>query len=204
MKAYKGVVQTTTRLVETRTYRAKNRSDQDRTLLIEHPYRAEFRLTSKDKPAERARDVYRFELKVPAGQSAREAVTEERDLPTQYALSNTDDNTVRYLLRSDAASPKVKEALARALELKGKAEGTRQELAHANAQLGEIERDQARIRANLKETPEGAAAYKKYLAKLDSQEAEVDQLRAKIKKLQDDELAQRQQYDSFLAALDVE
>ena len=57
VKAVKGVLYTTTRQVEGKTYRAKNRSDKDRTLLIEHPYRADFHLTSKDQPAERARDV---------------------------------------------------------------------------------------------------------------------------------------------------
>jgi septal ring factor EnvC (AmiA/AmiB activator) len=98
----------------------------------------------------------------------------------------------------------VKEALRQALERKGKVERTRQDLAHANQQLADIERDQQRIRANLKETPATAQAYKKYLAKLDSQETEVDDLRARIKKLQDDELAQRKDYENFLAALDVE
>jgi hypothetical protein len=204
VKAYKGILYTTTRQVESKTYRAKNRSEQDRTLLIEHPYRAQFRLTSKDKPAERARDVYRFEVKLPAGQSASERVTEETDLHSQVALTNSDDNSIRYFLQANASSPKVKEALRAALELKGKGDRTRQDLAHANQQLADIERDQARIRANLKETPAGADAYKKYLAKLDSQETEVDGLRDKIKKLQDDELAQRKAYEDFLAALDVE
>jgi hypothetical protein len=202
--ALKGLLYTTTRVVEGRTYRAMNRSGQDRTLLIEHPYRPEFRLTSKDQPAERARDVYRFELKLPAGQSASETVTEEEDVESRVALTDEDDNSIRSFLRTDAASPKVKEALRRALELKGKVERVRQDLAHAQQQLGDIERDQQRIRANLKETPATAEAYKKYLAKLDAQEAEVDKLRDQIKKLQDDQLARQKDYDDFLAALDVE
>jgi hypothetical protein len=204
VKAVKGVLYTTTRQVEGKTYRAKNRSGQDRTLLIEHPYRPQFRLTSKDQPAERARDVYRFELKLPAGQSASETVTEETDLISQVQMSNADDNSIRVLIKSDAISPKVKEALGKALELKGKAERVRQELAHAQQQLGDIEKDQQRIRANLKETPPTAEAYKKYLAKLDAQETEVDKLRDQIKKLQDDQLARQKDYDDFLANLDVE
>jgi hypothetical protein len=204
VKAYKGLLYNTTRQVEGKTYRAKNRSEQDRTLLIEHPYRPDFRLTSKDKPAERARDVYRFEVKLPAGQSASQTVTEERDVLSAVALTNADDNSIRVFLQSDVTSPKVKEALRHALELKGKVDGTRQELAHAAQQLADIERDQQRIRANLKETPPQAAAYKKYLAKLDTQETEVDSLRANIKKLQEGELAQRKTYEDFLAALDVE
>ena len=56
---------------QTKTYTVKNRSEQDRVVLIEHPYRPDFKLVSKDKPAERARDVYRFELKVAAGKAHR-------------------------------------------------------------------------------------------------------------------------------------
>jgi chromosome segregation ATPase len=120
------------------------------------------------------------------------------------ALSNTDDNSIRVLIQNDVTTPKVKEALQRALDLKGKVEGTRQDLAHAQQQLADIERDQQRIRANLKETPPSAEAYKKYLAKLDAQETEVDNLRDQIKRLQDDQLARQKDYDAFLANLDVE
>jgi hypothetical protein len=204
VKAVKGVLYTTTRQVEGKTYRAVNRSGQDRTLLIEHPYRPDFRLTSKDQPAERARDVYRFEQKLPAGKSASETVTEERDVTSGVALSNTDDNSIRVLIQNDVTTPKVKEALQRALDLKGKVEATRQDLAHAQQQLADIERDQQRIRANLKETPPSAEAYKKYLAKLDSQETEVDKLRDQIKRLQDEQLVHQKDYDSFLANLDAE
>src|SRR5262249_13155110 len=44
LKAVKGVLTTTTKLVESRVYTAKNRSGQGRTLLIEHPVRHEFKL----------------------------------------------------------------------------------------------------------------------------------------------------------------
>jgi hypothetical protein len=204
LQALKGSLYTTTREVESKTYRAKNRSEQDRTLLLEHPYRAEFHLTSKEAPAERARDVYRFEVKLPQGQTASQTVTEERDVVTQLVLTNADDDSIRVAIRNEVTSPKVKEALRQALDLKGKVDRTRQDLAHANQQLADIERDQQRIRANLKETPATAQAYQKYLAKLDAQETEVDNLRAKIKKYQDDELAQRKDYENFLAALGVE
>jgi hypothetical protein len=46
--------------------------------------------------------------------------------------------------------------------------------------------------------------YKKYIAKLETQEAELDKLTAKIKELQEAELQQRKGYESYLANLDVE
>jgi hypothetical protein len=44
--------------------------------LIEHSVRPGFQLVSKDKPAETARDAYRFEVKAPVGKTATLAVTD--------------------------------------------------------------------------------------------------------------------------------
>src|SRR5262249_15519505 len=98
VKLQKGVLWTTSKVHESKTYNVKNRSDKDRTMLIEHPFRPDFRLVTPEKPAERARDVYRFEVKVPAGKGASLEVVEERDLGTQVALTNADDQTVRHFL----------------------------------------------------------------------------------------------------------
>src|SRR6202011_3305346 len=87
VKVVKGTLYATTKARESRTYTVKNRSDHHRTVLIEHPYRSEFPLVGADKP-ERARDVYRFEVKVPAGQSARQEVVEEEDVVQTVALTN--------------------------------------------------------------------------------------------------------------------
>src|SRR5262249_19698406 len=146
------------RQIESKTYKLKTRSGGDRTVLVEHPYRPDFRLTSKEKPAETARDVYRFAVKLPAGKAASLTVTEERDLTTQMVLTNQDDNAIRVFLQDAATSPAAKEALHKAVELKGKADKSRQELDHANQLLADIERDQTRLRANLKETPPTAEA----------------------------------------------
>ena len=85
----KGILYQTTRVREEKTYNLKNRSEHDRTVLIEHPFRPDFSLVSKDKPAERARDVYRFEVKLPAGKTASQEIVEERDVSTNIALTNS-------------------------------------------------------------------------------------------------------------------
>jgi hypothetical protein len=204
VKLRKGILYSSIRQVESKTYKLKSRSGGDRTVLVEHPYRPDFHLTGKEKPAETARDVYRFRVKAPAGKEESLTVTEERDLTTQMVLTNADDNGIRVFIQDAATSPAARQALQKAIDLKGKADKSRQELAHAEQLLADIERDQTRLRANLKETPPTAEAYKKYLAKLDKQENEVDDLRDRIKKLRDQELHQRQQYEAFLAALDIE
>jgi hypothetical protein len=204
VKLYKGVLQATTRLREGKRYNVVNRADKDRTLLVEHPYRPNFHLTSKDKPAERTREVYRFQLKVPAGKGAHLDVVEETDLRQDYALSNVDDQTVRVFLQNPAASTKVKDALAEAMKLKGTVAATQAELAQRRGQLKEVVEDQARMRANVRDLPEKAPVYKRYLDKFDKQEAEIEALQKQIKDLEAAELRQRNAYDSYLADLTVE
>jgi hypothetical protein len=62
VKAYKGILYASFKVRQSKTYVIKNRSEHERTVLIEHPFRADWQLVSPAKPAERARDVYRFEV----------------------------------------------------------------------------------------------------------------------------------------------
>jgi hypothetical protein len=204
VKLHKGLLYQTTKLHEEKTYNVKNRSEKDRTVLIEHPFRPEFALVSKEKPAERARDVYRFEVKVPAGKSASEEVVEERDLQTNIGLSNIDDQTIRFFISQPVVSEKVKQALGHTAELKGKLSATQRDIQQQERQLKVIVDDQTRLRANLREMPPTAEAYKRYLKKFDVQETQIEDFQKKIKQLQDTEFAQRKALDDYLAALDVE
>jgi hypothetical protein len=203
VKLYKGILQATTRLREGKRYNVVNRADQGRTLLVEHPYRPNFHLVSKDQPAERSRDVYRFQLKAPAGKGAHLDVVEETDQRQDFSLSNVDDQTVRVFLQSPATSARVKDALEHAIRLKGTVATTQTELAQRRGQLKEVVEDQAR-RANVKELPEKAPVYKRYLEKFDKQEAEIEALQKQIKDLEAAELRQRNDYDSYLVNLTVE
>src|SRR5581483_1934569 len=65
-------------------------------------------------------------------------------------------------------------------------------------QLKMITDDQTRLRANLKEMPPTAAAYKRYLEKFDQQETQIESLQADIKKLQDTEHQQQKEFEDFL------
>jgi septal ring factor EnvC (AmiA/AmiB activator) len=115
-----------------------------------------------------------------------------------------DDQTIRIFLNHNVTGSKVKDALTQALALKAKVAQTQRELAHVNNQLREITQDQGRLRANLKEMPPTAAAYKRYLEKFDKQETEIEQLQDKIKQLQGTEYQQKTELDNYLINLSVE
>lgn len=71
-------------------------------------------------------------------------------------------------------SEKVHDAINGAMELKNKLALTQRELAQKSQQLNDIVQDQGRLRANLKEMPPTAQAYKRYLKKFDDQETEIE------------------------------
>jgi hypothetical protein len=199
-----GILFATTTVRQTRTYVLTNRSPHDRVVLIEHPFRADFTLVSPKEPGLRARDVYRFEVKVPAGKTVNLDVVEERPVVQQVTLTNSDDQTVLRYLSGATASRALKDALAKAVDLKHKLEATRRDIAQAERQLKAILDDQARLRANLERVPPTSEAYKRYLKKFDDQEIEIEKLQDTIKKLQATEFEQRKAYEDYLANLSVE
>jgi hypothetical protein len=200
----KGILTSTTRQHEERTYHAVNRSQTDRTLLIEHPYRPEFKLTNDLKPAERTRDQYRFELKLSAGKAGDLEVVEERDVLQSVQLTNSNEQQIRFFLQQQVLSSAVRQALEKAVDLRGKLAAVQREAQQVQRQLTQIEQDQGRLRANLKEMPPTAAAYKRYLEKFDQQETQIEQLQAKRQQLQEEEHRQRTGYEGYLMSLDVE
>ncbi len=192
VKAVKGIVYTTTKVRESKTYTIVNRNDAERLVLIEHPVRNNFKLIETDKPAETASDFYRFQVKVPAGKNEKQVVTEEQIINQSIQLTNLDDNTIRIFLNNPVTSAKMKDGLNNAMKLRWAMAKTQQEIGEQQRQLDVITQDQVRLRANLKEMPATAAAYKRYLEKFDLQETQIEKYQADIKKLQGTEHAQTQ------------
>jgi septal ring factor EnvC (AmiA/AmiB activator) len=167
--------------------------------------RNEYKLVEeKVKPIEVASDVYRFELKVPAGKTESQVVTEERILSQGFQVSSIDDNQIRIFLNSPVTSDKVKKGLQNALELRWSMAKTQRDIQEQEKQLKVITDDQTRLRANLKEMPSTAAAYKRYLEKFDTQETQIEQFQADIKKLQATEFKQKKELEDYLANFTAE
>jgi hypothetical protein len=198
VKVVKGIVHTKTKVREARTYTVVNRNDAERTVLIEHPVRKEFTLSGDDKPLETADDVYRFQLKVAPGKTETKTVSEEQDVKETVELTNSSDEQMRWFMSQTATSDKVKAGLKQAMELRWALAKTQREIGELQRQLDAIVQDQVRLRANLKEMPSTAAAYKRYLEKFDKQEEEIEKYQADIKRLQGTEHQQKKEFDDFL------
>jgi hypothetical protein len=201
VKAVKGIVTTVTKVTDEKTYRVVNRSQTDRTLLIEHPNRTsqQFKLVNTDKPVEDTPEVYRFQTAVKAGETKNFTVKEERDVFQTVRLTNGAENQIQYFISLSEASPDLKTKLKEALTIKGVWDHQVRELSQVNADLNRLNADQDRIRKNLRETPKDAEVYGTYLKKLSDQEKEIDTLTTKQKKLMAEEFSARKKYEDYLA-----
>jgi hypothetical protein len=204
LKAVKGVLFTTTRQRQGRKYVIKNRNDQEKVLLVEHPVDKLFNLVGDTKPVETADDVHRFQLKVPAGGSKTLTVVEERDVAQEVSIGTQSDDQIRVFIREKATSQKVKDGLQKALDLKWAAAKTKREIAELEKQLKVLTDDQDRLRRNLKEVPATSKIGKIYLDKLEKQEAKIDKYQDEIKKLQETEHGQQKAFEDFLVAFSAE
>jgi hypothetical protein len=204
IRLHKGMLTSVGMAHDSVTYIVTNRSQQDRVVLVEHPRRPEYRLVSKDKPREEARDVYRFEKKVAAGKTVHFEVAEERDARHEVHLVNLNDETIRYYLQCEFSDASAKQAFEKLLELRGLLGKRQEELARLEQELNGITTDQTRLRANLKEMPATATAYKRYLEKFDSQETAIEKLQQQIKETQGSLKKQQLEVQAYLESLDVE
>ena len=198
VKVVNGVVWTTTKVREARIYKVHNRNDAERTVLIEHPVRHEFVLVDTDKPAETASDVYRFQLKVAPGKTESKTITEERTLGEQVRITNFNDNQLQFFISQTVVSQKVKDGLKQAMALRFALQKAQQEVSELERQLKVITDDQARLRANLREMPSTAAAYKRYLEKFDKQEVEIEKLQGDIEKQRKVVFNQNKEFEDYL------
>ena len=194
----RGTLVTTRQYRRTTTYNARNRGQRDRTLLIEAPFQADWRLVEPAEPTERTRDVYRFALPVAAGKAASLKVVEERTVDQTIAVTNLSHQLIEYYLQAREVSEEVKAFLRRTVELKDAVARTDQEIRRHEQRTREIGDEQARIRENLKTLPQNSPLYARYIATLTEQEDELEAIRKRLAELRDRRAAEQKALEDYL------
>jgi hypothetical protein len=90
-------------LRKTRSYVMRNRSSTDRQMVIEHPAATDWKLAAESKPAERTRDLYRFEVDVPAGKTTKFDVAVEQEYTEPFRSADKAFSEEHQLVRHFAA-----------------------------------------------------------------------------------------------------
>jgi DNA repair exonuclease SbcCD ATPase subunit len=199
----KGTMLVSRRLVEDRTYLIKNRDAKAKTVLIEQPYRADWKLAEPKESTERTRDLYRFAVPVEPGKTASLRVKETLPVQESILLMESGVDQIVHYQQAKEVSQKVKEALQRVVQLRSKLDDVRAQRTRLDQRTSEITAEHARIRENMQRLQQNSDLYNRYVKKLDQQETELEKLRKEIESLKNTEEEHRRELQNYMINLDV-
>jgi hypothetical protein len=199
----KGTMLISRRLVEDRTYLVRNRDAKTKTVLIEQPYRADWKLAEPKEPTERTRDMYRFSVSVDPGKSATLRVKETLPIQESILLMESGIDQIVHYQRAKEVSPQVKDALQRVAQLRSALDDIRTQRTRLDQRTTEITAEHARIRENMQRLQQNSDLYNRYVKKLDQQETELEKLRKDIESLKSREDEQRRELQNYVMNLDI-
>ena len=203
-KIVKGVLWVTRKHVLAQTYVAENKGDKDKTLIVEHPLRAGWKLIEPAKPLEKTDALYRFKEGVAAGKSATLRVVEESVNAQQVAVGAADVGSLEFYSKTGTVPKSVREALATAISMKNATTDTQRQIEERRRQVNDITTEQTRIRENLKTVNRTGEYATRLLKKLNDQETSLEKLQSDIADLTQTLDRQRTDFETWLGGLSVD
>lgn len=179
----RGVLRVSRKHVYTQDYLIKNKADQKRTMVIEHPRRSGLKLVSPAEPTEKTPEAYRFETDVAAGETGKFEVKEERTDWETIAILPSGVSSLQWYSTNAAIPEKVRKALAEAISRKQALEAVQRQVSETERSIARLETDQRRTRENMGAVARGGAAYQRFEKKLLEVETEIEKLQADLAKL---------------------
>jgi len=179
----KGILIATQELRSTHKFVIRNADTTARQVVVEYPVRSGWKLVDGLKPEETTASFYRFRVPVDAGKSGELLVEEYSPQDARYELASLEDEQVKrlsLLIADNRITPALKEAMQRILQKKNDIGHLEDQSAERKRQMEAIEKDQARLRENmkaLKGSTEERALIQRYTRELDSQEDRLAALR---------------------------
>ena len=203
----RGVLYLTHRQTREARYTLKNKAKAERTVLVEHPFNAAWKLVGTPDPAERTSEFYRFSVIVPVGETGTLTVSEEQPVSETIALLNGNVAVLAAYAEGNSKTSFFSKPLHNALQNVITRRAQIEEL-EADAQARENERDlltteQERIRDNMGVLDKGAALYRRYTETLDAQETRLDTLRGEITDLRNQAGRRLRELRDYLDGLSV-
>jgi hypothetical protein len=203
VKLVKGTLHAARKYVRGQDYTIKNSGRKAKTVLIEYPVSADWKLVKPAEPTEKTRDLYRFAVAAKPGEPATLSVEEERTDTQFVALTNIDDGSVRFYMSATVVSEKVKAALAEVVKRRHAIQQLAVERQQREQKIAEIDKDQARIRQNMAQLDRQSDLYRDYVKEFSEQETQLKKLRGEISELQGKEQDLRRSLDEYLMGLDL-
>ncbi len=202
-KIVKGLLYLDRKLVSTQEYLADNKSDKEKMLVVEHPFRQGWTLVDSPKPYESTNTLLRFKLPAPAGK-ATSLVVKEQAVQTQsmYLLSTDITQLISYSKTGEIPAD-VRAAIAKAAQFQAGVTDAEREILQRTKQIADITVEQNRIRENMKTVGQTSQYYQRLLSKLNEQETSIERLQRERDDLTAKRDAARRELENYLRDLTV-
>ncbi len=189
------------------TYTIRNRDTAARTVVIEHPARAGWKLTDDETPAESSASFHRFRLTVEPKKTTTLTVKEYRPILNSYQLTNVTDDQIKYFLVQKMINVETERVLRKVFLQKNDIAQLDASIAGRKTQITSISDDQQRVRENmkaLKGSAEEKALVERYVKELNEQEDRMQSLRHEITDLQQKRESAQKTLNETIEALQME
>jgi len=200
----RGIMTQRHELRERRTYTMRNEDTSPRSVIIEHPVRSGFTLSSEARPIETIADWMRFRVPVEPKQTATFVVDEVRPIEQTYQISNINSEQLAIFVRQKSIDPTIEEALHKVLAQKAVVAGLGDKKDAADEEMTKIFDDQQRLRENIKSlkgSPEEKALLQRYTGQMNAQENRLDELRKQIAALEKQQEAAQDALNTVISNL---
>jgi uncharacterized coiled-coil DUF342 family protein len=167
--------------------------------VVEHPFRKGWTLVESPKPMEITDTLYRFRELIRAGKTAVLAVREEIIQGETIAILPTDLGQIESYSRMGEIPKEVRDALLKAMSLKGAVVETERQLQERHQQLTDMTNEQQRIRENMAAVSSTSQYYTRLLTKLNDQETTMEKLQGEIEQLKRTLERQRNELETYLS-----
>jgi hypothetical protein len=203
----KGVMVQTEEQREHKVYTVRNSDKAARTVVIEHPLRNGWKLTSDMKPEETTVSHYRFRLNIEPEKTATLVVDEVHSFGSRFVLTDLTTEQITGFLRTGRITPEVEAALRPILSQRKELAGYDSQINSQKSKLSSIFDDQKRLRDNLSALKGNAAErslIQRYTGELNRQEDELATLRRGLSDLEGKREEARNKLDAMLERLTLD
>ena len=201
---HKGSLIIARKLTSSMEYAADNKTDKDKTLVIEHPVSPGWKLVDTRVPMETTPSVYRFKGIASANKVTTLNVRQEFAQNETIALSSVSVELLLSYSRSGDIPKSVRDAIAKAVQLRQSVIDADRGIAAHTQQIGEITAEQNRIRENMRTVAQSTQYYDRLLGKLNEQESTIETVQRDRTALVVKRDAARKELDDYLNSLTID
>ncbi|NUL82842.1 MAG: hypothetical protein HUU60_08990 [Armatimonadetes bacterium] len=203
VKIVNGVLEETRRARNTANYALHNRSAKEKSIVLTVPKMDGYEMAMEQKPMEDTIAAHRFLIQSKAQSQQKFSVVRERTLSEMIAIDDQQLDRIALYLKDARLSQGVRQALTNIQQRLNTIRSLEEQKRAQEARRRTIEQDQSRIRENMARLNQQSALYNEYVTRLTAQEKELDEIRSKTEKLQEEIDSARVQLRDFISNLNT-